>query len=107
MEGLRESNIIDRLLEGTDMNGTDDDGCTAMHSLVRYMNQIDAIRYLIGLRADVNVINHKGNTPLDEVMKGTMLRRIGEDGILDPLQPQDSPYRTREELIKILVNAGC
>ena len=39
--------------------------------------RIVATRYLIKLGAYVNVINHKGNTPLYELMKGTMLRRIG------------------------------
>lgn len=105
MESI-DTNLIDRLLEGADINDTDGDGCTAMHYLVRRMDQINATRYLIKLGADVNVINHKGNTPLHEVMKGTMLRRIGEDGMFDRSQPQDSPYKAREELIAILVNAG-
>ncbi|KAJ5797462.1 ankyrin [Penicillium pulvis] len=98
--------MIDRLLEGASINDTDGDGCTAMHYLVRDLDQIDAIRYLISLEADVNVINHKGNTPLHEVMKSTMIRRMGEDGLPDPSQPLDSPYTTREELIKMLVDAG-
>lgn len=101
-----DTTMIDRLLEGTSMNDTDSDGCTAMHYLVRNMDQIDATRYLISLGADVTVVNYKGNTPLHEVMKGTMLRRMGEDGLPDPSQPLDSPYTTREELIKMLVDAG-
>ncbi|KAJ5549448.1 ankyrin [Penicillium frequentans] len=98
--------MIKCLLEGTSINDTDGDGCTAMHYLVRNLDQIDAIRYLISLGADVNVINHKGNTPLHEVMKSTMVRKMGEDGLPDPLQPLDSPYTTREALIKMLVDAG-
>ncbi|KAJ5538736.1 ankyrin [Penicillium frequentans] len=98
--------MIKRLLEGTSINDTDGDGCTALHYLVRDLDQIDAIQYLISLGADVNVINHKGNTPLHEVMKSTMIRRMGEDGLPDPSQPLDSPYTTREELIQMLVDAG-
>jgi ankyrin repeat protein len=94
--------MIDRLLEVTDINDTDADGCTAMHYLVRHLDQIDAARHLISRGADVNVINHKGNTPLHEVMKGTLLRRLDENGIPDPSQPRDGPVRAREELIKVL-----
>lgn len=39
--------IIDRLLKDTDINDTDADSCTAMHYLVRHLDQIDATRHLI------------------------------------------------------------
>ncbi|KAJ5998451.1 ankyrin [Penicillium sp. IBT 35674x] len=74
---------------------TDGGGCTAMHYLVRHLDQVDAIRHLISLGMDLTVINHKGDTPLHEVMKSTRIGRMGEDGLLDPSQPPDSPYTTR------------
>lgn len=98
--------MIDRLLELSDSNDTDTAGCTAMHYLVRHMDQIDTMRYLIGRGANVNSVNHKGNTPLHEVMGGTLIRRVDKNGMPDPSQPRDAPYRAREELIKIMVDAG-
>lgn len=98
--------MIDRLLELSDINDTDIVRYTAMHYLVRYIDQIDAVRYLIGRGANVNAVNHKGNTPLHEVMRGTLNRRADENGMPNPSQPHHAPYRTREELIKILVDAG-
>lgn len=99
---------IDRLLEETDINDTDADGCTAMHYLVRPLDQIDAARYLISRGADVKAINHKGNTPLHEVMKSTLIRRLDENGRPDPAQPRDdAPVRAREQMIRVLVDAGA
>ncbi|KAJ5752984.1 ankyrin [Penicillium odoratum] len=96
--------LIDRLLEKTGINDTDAHGCTAMHYLIKRMDQIDAIRYLLKLGADVNVMNHKGNMPLHEMMKGTMMSKVDENGVRDPSQSWDSPYSRREELVKILVD---
>lgn len=39
-------------------------------------------------------------------MKGTLMRRLDENGRPDPAQPRDAPVRAREELIKVLVDAG-
>lgn len=98
--------MIDRLLEETDINDTDADGCTAMHYLVRHFDQVDAVRHLVRRGADVNMINHKGNAPLHEVMKGALIRRMDENGRPDTSQPRDAPARAREELIEVLVDAG-
>jgi ankyrin repeat protein len=99
--------MIDRLLEDTDINDTDADGCTAMHYLVRHLDQIDAVRHLISRGADVNAINHKGNAPLHGViMKGTLIRRLEQNGRPDPAQSRDAPVRVREEMIEVLVDAG-
>ncbi|KUL86304.1 hypothetical protein ZTR_08592 [Talaromyces verruculosus] len=99
--------MIDRLLKDTDINDTDADGCTAMHYLVRHLGQIDAARHLISRGADVNAINHKGNAPLHEViMKGKVIRRLDENGRPDPAQQRDAPVRAREEMTKVLVDAG-
>ncbi|KAJ5722977.1 ankyrin [Penicillium malachiteum] len=75
--------MIDRMLNSSGINETDTAGCTALHYLVRHMNQMEAVRHLIRRGANVNAINHKGNTPLHEVMGGV-----------------------QEESIKILVEAG-
>ncbi|PYI08316.1 hypothetical protein BO78DRAFT_428190 [Aspergillus sclerotiicarbonarius CBS 121057] len=98
--------LLDCLLQSVDINDADADGCAAMHYLVRHLDQIDAARHLIRRGADVNAINHRGNTPLHEVMKGTLLRKLDENGIPDPAQPRDAPVRAREEWIKVLVDAG-
>ncbi|OKO96407.1 hypothetical protein PENSUB_10582 [Penicillium subrubescens] len=99
--------MLDRLLEPpTNINDTDADGCTAMHYLVRHLDQIQAARHLIKRGADVSVVNHKGNTPLHELMKGTMLRHLDKYGKPDPPQPRDAPARAREEWIKVLLEAG-
>ncbi|KAJ5937123.1 ankyrin [Penicillium verhagenii] len=96
--------MIDHLLKQTDINETDADGCTAMHYLVRHMDQIDATRYLISRGAGVTVKNHKGDTPLHDVMKGTMIRKRDENG--NWLQPLDAPIQVRNELIQMLIDAG-
>lgn len=98
--------MIDRLLEETDINDTDADGCTALHYIVRHLDQVDAARHLISRGADVNAINHKGNAPLHDVMKGAMIRRLDKNGRPDPAQPRDAPVRAREEMVKALVDAG-
>lgn len=99
--------MLDRLLEPpADINDTDADGCSAMHYLVQHLDQIEAARHLISRGADVTVANLKGNTPLHELMKGTMPRRLDELGNPDPAQPRDAPARAREKLIKFLVQAG-
>ncbi|KAJ5946870.1 ankyrin [Penicillium verhagenii] len=99
-------NLIDRLLDLSDVNDIDATGSTAMHYLVRHMNQIDVVRHLISRGANVNVVNNKGNTPLHTVMNGTMVRRMNEDGKPDLSLPWDTPYQVREELVKIMVDAG-
>ena len=99
--------LLDRLLESPmDINDTDADGCTAMHYLARHLHQIEAARHLISHGANVSVVNQKGDTPLHELMKGSMPRRLHEYGKPDPAQPMDAPVRAREEWIKVLVEAG-
>lgn len=98
--------MIDRLLESSDVNDTDSAGCTAMHYLVQYLDQIDAVRQLIDRGANVNVVDHKGNTPLHLVMRSTMFRKTDENGTPDPSQPWNHIYIVREEVVKMLVDAG-
>ncbi|KAJ5939289.1 ankyrin [Penicillium verhagenii] len=99
-------NLINRLLDLSDVNDIDATGSTAMHYLVPHMNQIDVVRHLISRGANVNVVNNKGNTPLHTVMNGTMSRRTDEDGKPDLSLPWYTPYQVREELVKIMVDAG-
>jgi ankyrin repeat protein len=77
--------MLDRLLESpTDIIDIEADGYTAIHYLARYLVQIEATRYLISRGADISVVNHKGNTPLYELIRGTIRRRLGENRIPDP-----------------------
>ncbi|OOQ81610.1 hypothetical protein PEBR_42236 [Penicillium brasilianum] len=81
--------MLDRLLEPpTDINDTDADGCTAMHYLVRHLDQIEAARHLISRGAD------------------ELFGRLDEHRKFDHAQPKDAPARAREEWIKALVEAG-
>ncbi|KAJ5709527.1 ankyrin [Penicillium malachiteum] len=96
--------MIEHLLKQTDINETDADGCTAMHYAVRNMDQIDATRYLISRGADVTVKNHKGDTPLHNVMGGTMIWKRDENK--KPLKSHDTPIKVRAELIQMLIDAG-
>lgn len=98
--------MIDRLLESSDVNDTDSAGCTAMHYLVRYLDQIDAVRQLIDRGANVNVVDRNGNTPLHLVRRSRMFRKTDENGIPDPSQPWNHIHIVREEVIKMLVDAG-
>ncbi|CAK46751.1 uncharacterized protein An16g00640 [Aspergillus niger] len=50
--------------------------------------------------------DYVGNTPLHEVMKGTMLKRYDNNGNLDPTYPWDAPLRGRQQWIQVLVEAG-
>lgn len=80
--------------------------CTALHYLLKNLDQGDAIRHVINRSADINAIDNKGNTPLHEVMKGKMLRKRYENGELEPL-PTGFPERARDELIQVLLDAGA
>ncbi|TPR10320.1 Major Facilitator Superfamily protein [Aspergillus niger] len=71
-----------------------------------HLNQLDAARHLISRGADVNMADYVGNTPLHEVMKGTMLKRYDNNGNLDPTYPWDAPLRGRQQWIQVLVEAG-
>ena len=51
------------------------------------------------------MVNQKGDTPLHELIKGSMPRRYDEYGKPNPAQPMDAPVRAREEWIKVLVEA--
>ncbi|BDD57921.1 hypothetical protein MAP00_003241 [Monascus purpureus] len=77
--------MIDQSLELLDVNESDDDGCTALHCLVKNLDQVDAVRHLVSRGADVNAIDQRRNTPLYEVMKGTMLRMMYEHGNSEPI----------------------
>ncbi|KAL2822216.1 hypothetical protein BDW59DRAFT_163809 [Aspergillus cavernicola] len=101
-----EIGLLDRLLEKSDINETDIHGCTALHYLVKHLDQVETARHLISRGADVTITNHDGNTPLHEVMNGSMLRRLDEQRLPDPAQPLDAPRKAREELIGNLVGAG-
>ncbi|RAH41031.1 ankyrin [Aspergillus brunneoviolaceus CBS 621.78] len=99
--------MLERLLQASlDIDETDADGCTAMHYLVRNMDQVEAARYLISRGADVDVVDDQGNTPLHQVMKGTLIRKLDEHGRPDPSQPKDAPVRARKQWIEMLVEAG-
>ncbi|RAK73175.1 ankyrin [Aspergillus fijiensis CBS 313.89] len=99
--------MLERLLQSSpDINATDADGCTAMHYLVKNMDQVEAARYLISCGAEVDVADQQGNTPLHQVMKGTLIRKLDERGRPDPSQPKDAPVRARKQWIEMLVEAG-
>ncbi|KAJ5663806.1 hypothetical protein N7507_004537 [Penicillium longicatenatum] len=99
------SSLIDQLLQQVDVNEKDDCGCTALHYLVKNFDQADAVRHLLSQGADVNAIDQEGNTPLHEVMKGSMLWKQDDPVGLEPL-----PMRlknARDEIIQILLTAGA
>jgi ankyrin repeat protein len=95
------------LLETIYINQINADGCTALHYLVKSLDQGDAIRHVVSQGADVNAIDNKGNTHLHEVMKGKMLRKLlFENGDLEPL-PTGFLKRARDGLRHILLDAGA
>jgi ankyrin repeat protein len=98
--------LLDFLLETVDVNHADADGCTALHYLVKNLDQSDAILHLLSRGADVSAVDRKGNTPLHEVMKGKMLRKMYANREVEPLAP-NLLRRTRDELILALLNAGA
>jgi ankyrin repeat protein len=98
--------FLEFLLETIDINRIDADGCTALHYLVKNLDQGDAIRHLVSRGADVSAIDNKGNTSLHEVMKGQMLRKLYENAGVEPL-PTGFPNRARDELIQVLLDAGA
>lgn len=98
--------MLDFLLESIDVSQPDADGCTALHYLVKNLDQGDAIRHLVSRGADVTAIDSKGNTPLHEVMKGKMLRKVYASGELEPL-PTGFLKRARNEVIQVLLDAGA
>ncbi|KAL4973055.1 carbohydrate-binding module family 18 [Aspergillus desertorum] len=103
-----EPALLDLLLDqpGMDINSTaKEDGNTALHNLARHLDQIDAIRYLLRRGADVNAINHEGNTPLHEAMKGNTLLRQDSRGFLEP-RNWEHTKQVRDAVIRVLVDAG-
>ncbi|PYH48038.1 uncharacterized protein BP01DRAFT_313070, partial [Aspergillus saccharolyticus JOP 1030-1] len=97
-----EPDLLDRLLKQVGVNDPATvDQNTALHYLVRHLNQIDAARHLIQHGANVNAINAQGNTPLHELMWGTLPRRLDES-----VHPQ-RPTRAREAFVQLLVDAGA
>lgn len=97
--------LIDRLLESNDINDADAAGCTAMHYLVLHLDQADAFHHLIKLGANVTITNRKGNSPLHEVVRGTLIARPAPGGGRDP-RPRDTPLKTKTEWLKIMEEAG-
>ncbi|KAJ5718923.1 uncharacterized protein N7483_010005 [Penicillium malachiteum] len=80
LESILTSSGVDRMLDHLHINEKDDLGCTALHYLVRHLDQVDAIRHFVLRGADVNAVDLKGNTPLHEAMKGTIIKRMEEPG---------------------------
>lgn len=104
-QGSISPSMIDRLLDLLDVNESDDNGCTALHYLVKNLDQVDAVRHLVSQGADVNAVDRNGNTPLHEVMKGTLLRRMDEHGNSAPIL--ERLKQARDEIIRILLDAGA
>lgn len=99
------STLINQLLQHLDVNEKDDCGCTALHYLVKNFDQADAVRHLLSQGADVNAVDQEGNTPLHEVMKGTMIRK--QD---DPVDLEQLPMRLKnaqDEIIQRLLTSGA
>ncbi|KAL6229610.1 hypothetical protein BDW75DRAFT_235066 [Aspergillus navahoensis] len=91
-----DPDLLNRLLEQVGVNEpAAADGSTALHYLVRHLNQIDAARHLIQCGANANAIYHQGNTPLHEVMRG-----------LEPM-PSEHLAQSLDAFIPVLVEAGA
>lgn len=105
---LISSTFIDQLLQQLDVNEKDDRGCTALHYLVKNFDQADAVRHLLSQGADVNAVDQEANTPLHEVMKGTMLRRQDDqDNPVDLEQLPTHLKNTQDAMIQILLTSGA
>lgn len=103
-----EPDLLDRLLEQVGVNDpAAADGNTALHYLVRHLNQTDAARYLIQHGANVNAVNHQGNTPLHELMWGTLPRRLDPHARqLESIHPE-RPTQAREAFVQLLLDTGA
>ncbi|KAJ5962471.1 hypothetical protein N7501_007412 [Penicillium viridicatum] len=100
--------LSDQLLQQLDVNEKDDRGCTALHYLVKNFDQADAVRHLLSQGADVNAVDQEANTPLHEVMKGTMLRRQDDqDNPVDLEQLPTHLKNTQDAMIQILLTSGA
>ncbi|CAG8114636.1 unnamed protein product [Penicillium salamii] len=98
--------IIDKLLELVDVNHVDVNGHTSLHLMVRRLDRIDAVRHLIRRGANVNMSDHKGNSPLHEVMHGRIAQRAFENGEVEPID-RDKRERMRAEMIQVMFDAGA
>ncbi|KAL3440246.1 ankyrin repeat-containing domain protein [Aspergillus insuetus] len=103
-----DPDLLHRLLEQVGVNDpAAADGSTALHYLVRHLNQIDAARHLIQCGANANATNHQGNTPLHEVMRGVVCPRVDSTtGQLEPMPSERLP-QFLAAFIQVLVEAGA
>jgi ankyrin repeat protein len=106
---ITASSMVDQLLDHLQINETDDLGYTALHYLVRNLDQVDAVRYLVSRGAHVNAVDLKGNTPLHEVMKGTIIKPMEERGNREETtgRLKQALDHKRNAIIQILLGAGA
>ncbi|PYH64959.1 uncharacterized protein BO88DRAFT_418871 [Aspergillus vadensis CBS 113365] len=98
--------MIDGPLElSIDINDRDSNGCTAMHYLVRHLNQPDVAHHPISWGEDIDFANHVKGTPLQEVIKRTMLRQYNRTRKSDSAQLCSALLRAQEQWIRVLVEA--
>ncbi|KAJ5925751.1 hypothetical protein N7454_007261 [Penicillium verhagenii] len=101
-----EVDILDLLLEFVNVNDVDIEGRTSLHFLVQFWNRIIAVRYLISRGADVNMVDHRGNTPLHMVMNGKLIPGLYQTAEFQTIT-SDRPAAAREEMIQVLIDAGA
>ncbi|QRD84956.1 ankyrin repeat-containing domain protein [Aspergillus flavus] len=100
--------LIDRVLEQVRVNDPAPvDGSTALHYLVRHWDQLDLLRYLVQCGATVNATNHRGKTPLHDVMRGGLFV-FDRRGCWRKLEPVDwdRSIQARDAMLGVLIEAG-
>ncbi|PYH90322.1 ankyrin [Aspergillus ellipticus CBS 707.79] len=98
--------MLDILLESVGVKDLDRWGCTALHYIVQNFSQINAVRHLISRGADVNMVNRFGDTPLHEVIRGTLARGVDKRGHIEPMGREDVT-KALDDLVKVLQDAGA
>ncbi|PWY73015.1 ankyrin [Aspergillus heteromorphus CBS 117.55] len=97
---------VDRLVGVVGVNDADEDGCTVLHYMVRSLGHIDAVRRLISHGTDVNAVNGQGDTPLHEVMRGTLIKKANHDTIPKEVRAEILD-KARGDMISLLRDAGA
>lgn len=108
-ESINTSRGVDQLLDHLHISEKDDFGCTALHYLVRNLDQVDAVRHFVSRGADVNAVDLNGNNPLHEAMKGTTILRMEGHGNREEIMERlrQALDHKRDSIIQILLDAGA